>query len=63
MVKSERFDYNGAAKVIKERGLLDEIDEVVAEVTPPKFSKMERAITVFKSLLSVPIYLIGLHEN
>ena len=145
MVKSERFDYNGAVKIIKDKGLLDEINEVVAEVKPPlgtpavrimtgllarkgwtlevnlltdtdyrhdafkegvlveidlrgslldsvhrnflraqelynrkrvevliqivevdrepKFSKMKRGITVFKSVLSVPIYLIGLYEN
>jgi len=143
--KSECFDYNGAAKIIEVKGLLDEISEVIAEVpsqlgTPavrvitallarkgwnlevnlleetdykhdafkqgilveidlrgslldsvhrnflraqelynrksvevliqivevnrePKFSKMKRDITVFKSVLSVPIYLIGLHGD
>jgi len=140
--QSERFDYNGAAKIIEAKGLLDEINEVIAEVAPPlgtravhivsaflarkdwdlevnlltdtayrhdafkqgvlveidlhgslldsvhrnflraqelynrkhvevliqivevnrepKFSKMRRDIAVFKSVLSVPIYLIGL---
>ena len=145
MVKTERFDYNGAIKIIKAKGLLDEINEVVAEVTAPlgtpevrvmtgllarkgwvlevnlltetnykqdafkqailveidlrgslldsvhrnflraqelynrgqvevlvqivevdrepKFNKMRRDITVFKSVLTVPIYLVGLDES
>ena len=34
-LQSECFDYNGAAKIIEAKGLLDEINSVIAEVTPP----------------------------
>jgi len=37
--------------------------QIVEVDREPKFSKMKRDITVFKSILSVPIYLIGLHER
>ena len=138
--KSECFDYNGAAKIIEAKGILDEISEVIAQLDrpvgrviqgllgykgwelevnllketdyrhdafkqgvlveidlgtlldsvhrnflraqelynrkcvevliqivgvnrEPKFSKMKRDIAAFKSVLSVPIYLIGLHGD
>lgn len=45
MVKFERFDYNGAAEIIEAKGLLDEIDEVIGEVTPPLGTLAVRVIT------------------
>jgi len=44
----------------KEIEVLVQIVEVDRE---PKFSKVRRDIAVFKSVLSIPIYLIGLHEK
>ena len=33
--KSECFDYNGAAKIIEAKGILDEIREIIAQLDRP----------------------------
>lgn len=45
MVKFERFDYNGAARIIEAKGLLDEIDEVIGKVDPPLCTPAVRIMT------------------
>lgn len=46
-LQPERFDYNGAAKIIETKGLLDEINEVIAEAVPPLGTRAVRLITAF----------------
>lgn len=51
------------AQELYNRKRIEVLVQIVEVHQEPKFSKMKRDITVFKSVLSVPIYLMGLHEN
>lgn len=48
------------AQELHNRGLIDVLVQVVEMERAPKFDAMKRDIIAFKSVLMVPIYLIGL---
>ena len=51
------------AQELYNRKRVEVLVQIVEVDREPKFSKMKRDITVFKSVLNTPIYLIGLYEN
>ena len=51
------------AQELYNRKRIDVLVQIVGVKQEPQFSKMKRDICVFKSVLSIPIYLIGLHEG
>jgi len=51
------------AQELYNRKRVEVLVQIVEVDREPKFSKMKRDITVFKSVLNIPIYLIGLYEN
>jgi hypothetical protein len=51
------------AQELHNRGLIDVFVQIVEMESEPKFDAMRRDIVAFKSVLKVPIYLIGVGEN
>jgi len=51
------------AQELYNRKCVEVLIQIVEMNREPKFSKRKRDITVFKSVLSIPIYLIGLHGD
>ncbi len=51
------------AQELYNRKCVEVLIQIVGVNREPKFSKMKRDIAAFKSVLSVPIYLIGLHGD
>jgi len=45
------------------RKKIEVLVQIVEVDREPKFGKVRRDVTVFKSVLSISIYLIGLHET